>query len=292
MPSIRDVLAQQARDERLSVYCSPTFCRRSKLDNELVIEKPDEFGWLNAFDPRRGARTGNNSSSSVSTKTKFELRRIATKTRSTTTSARVSHTKSMAAKDAPAEQTATENLLAKKQKQRPFSLVVDNNATLTLPQVSGNVNHRSCCNLRNDAAEPSSDSTINRSLLTTGMKDMENLSRSCGDLRTNPADSHRLTLLPELRRTSASEVSLCSGQFSTPTDSRTGSRVSLISEGVDSYEELYEKAYRATYVLNTPDPPPVTEEKVPRDRMVRDWLAKNPNPENSKPSKISDAEAL
>ncbi|XP_072046182.1 uncharacterized protein [Amphiura filiformis] len=278
------------------VYCSPTFCRRSKLDNELVIEKPDEFGWLNAFDPRRGACVRNNSSSSLSSslsestpKTKLELRRIAANRQR---SDPLTKRKSMAAKEAPSEQTATENLLAKKQKQRPFSLVVDNNASLGLPQVAANVNHRSCCNLRNDAAEPSGEATINRSLLTSGMKDMENLSRSCGDLRTNPADAHRLTILPELRRTSAtSQISLCSGQFSTPTDSRTGSRVSLISEGVDSYEGLYEKAYKATYVLNTPDPPSVSEEKVPRDRMVRDWLDKN-TPEDPKPSKTSDVAAL
>ena len=210
MPSIRDALAQQARDDRLSVYCSPKFCRRSKLDNELVIEKPDdEFCWLNAFDPRRGALVGKSSSTSGSTsKPKPSAVRRLAATRQTSEPA-LTNRKSMASKEAPAEQTATENLLAKKQKQRPFSLVVDNNVSLALPSVSTNINHRSCCNLRNDAAElePAGKSSSNsRSLLTTGMKEMENLSRSCGDLRTDPADSHRQCLLPELRRTSASQL--------------------------------------------------------------------------------------
>lgn len=320
MPSISS--GRQARDERLiSLYCSPKFCQRSKRDSQLICEKADDFGWLNIFDPRRGARAGHNTSSSSSVSVspasspvpvastfqkQPELRRLVIIRQSSerhsltnrsgeesmaATAAEVSTAAASAGELIGDEQTATRNLLAKKQNQRPFSLIVESNVTLDVPSISTNVNHRSCCNLRNDVAAEapgslglSSSSSMNhKSLLSSERTGGENLSRSCGDLRTELRDdgcgSHRGStglLFPELQRNSVSQMSLYSGQVSTPTESNiTGSRVSLLSEGVDSYEELYEKAYKATYVLGAPSPLSLSKEKVPRDRLVRDWLEKH-----------------
>ena len=283
MPSVQDVLAQQTRDERLSLYSSPRFCRRSRLDNELVREKPDEFGWLRAFDPKRCTTTKFPSVMATTPRPSSAciIGRTRTQSDEDTTSLSDKDCSNSTPSTAAIDAKSTDlTFLSHRRHQRPISLVTDNHKSLSSLDVNSNDNfphHKS-------EREVSTGSPRSKKFLSADRSAVESLSKSCGDLRHEAIDSpaflrqmhhHHQPGLPDPLRC-PSHLSLCSVQVSSPTqtDSHAGSRVSLLSEGVDSYEGLYARAYRATFVVGSGDLPNVVEGKKERQRMVREWLAK------------------
>ncbi|XP_038053174.1 uncharacterized protein LOC119725711 [Patiria miniata] len=292
MPSVQDVLAQQARDERLSLYSSPTFCRRSRLDNELVREKPDDFGWLRAFDPKRCCSTKSPTSIMA---TKGHTRPssascVTGRARKPSDADSTSFSEKDLASREPAiddKSPTTYTLLSRRRNQRPVSLVMDNHRSLSSLDVNSNDNQA----LEKDDFKASTGSPRTKAFLAVERSAVESLSKSCGDLRHGDLETppfvrqfhqHPLHGMPDPLRC-PSHLSLCSVQVSSPTqtDSHAGSRVSLLSEGVDSYEGLYERAYKATYVFGSQELPNVRESKEERARMVREWLAKQEETEES-----------
>ncbi|XP_071479976.1 uncharacterized protein [Diadema setosum] len=304
----------QLKEQRLSVYCSPRFCRRSRfLETACVnsmLEKRDDIGWLRAFDPRFGSQ-GNPSPSPNSRRSKSanglasspvpnnrkkfaSQSTISQQSSSDTDSLGCAHllanmdisspaitTNDGSPVDINSPQPGTPTLLPKRQKQRPASLaLLDNHATAH--SLDSNANGDSgvgpaCCSLhvrrerpvdRSPAGSARAIPTSSRSL---NPPTCNPLSKSCSDLRG--ANIEECCMIhPNFSCRCPSHLSLQSARVSTPSDSRTGSRISLISEGVDSYEGLYEKAYRATYVMDKDRL--VQETKVSPDRLVREWLAR------------------
>ncbi|XP_022095048.1 uncharacterized protein LOC110981637 [Acanthaster planci] len=312
MPSVQDVLAQQARDERLSLYSSPTFCRRSRLDNELVREKPDDFGWLRAFDPKRCC-SATLSNPSMATKGPA---RPSSASCATGRARKLSDTDSASLSDKDlsrstpgtptidAKSPTMYTLLSRRRNQRPVSLVMDNHRSLSSLDVNSNDNQAQ----EKKDLNASTGSPRTKSFLAVERSAVESLSKSCGDLRHGDLETPPFARqfhqrpshgLPDPLRC-PSHLSLCSVQVSSPTqtDSHAGSRVSLLSEGVDSYEGLYERAYKATFVLGSQELPNVRESKEERARMVREWLAKQQEAEesaanaNGSPSVKSKSEVL
>lgn len=302
----------QLKDQRLSVYCSPRFCRRSRyLETACVnsmLEKKDDFGWQRAFNPRyftKGLaspprKDGKRAVSANGVSSSFPCRRRKFASQSTLSHLSSSDTDSLGcshlmanldisspiittndASPTEGNPTApdTPTLLPKRQKQRPVSLaLLDNHASQSLDS-NANGDHlgSACCSLhvRKDRAADRSPAGSARAIPTSSKglnpPSYNPLSKSCSDLRVGAIDEccmiHR-----NFSCRCPSHLSLQSARVSTPSDSRTGSRISLLSEGVESYEGLYEKAYRATYVMDRDRL--VHESKVSPDRLVREWLAR------------------
>ncbi|XP_041466323.1 uncharacterized protein LOC121416869 [Lytechinus variegatus] len=300
------------KDQRLSVYCSPRFCRRSRyLEKACVnsmLEKKDDFGWQRAFNPRFSSKgpssstrkDGKRAISANGASPPFQCQRRKFTSQSTLSHLSSSDTDSLGCanlmanldlsspkittNDAGAEEDdpsapGTPTLLPKRQKQRPASLaLLDNHASQSLDS-NANGEHlgSACCSLhvRKDRAADRSPAGSARAIPTSSKglnpPSYNPLSKSCSDLRGGTIDEccmiHR-----NFSCRCPSHLSLQSARVSTPSDSHTGSRISLLSEGVDSYEGLYEKAYRATYVMDRDRL--VNESKVSPDRLVREWLAR------------------
>ncbi|XP_033646659.1 uncharacterized protein LOC117305881 [Asterias rubens] len=288
MPSVQDVLAHQARDERLSFYSSPRFCRRSRLDNELVREKPDEFGWLRAFDPKRcvSSKLPPVMASSKTPPRPASACMIGrTRTQSDADSASLSDKdcSNSIPRTPPIDGGKSTTNPTQRRNRRPISLVMDNHKSLSSLDVNSNDNYPKPKQER----EVSTGSPRSKKFLSVERSAVESLSKSCGDLRQGDTESPSFMRqlhqqLPDPLRC-PSHLSLCSVQVSTPTqtDSHAGSRVSLLSEGVDSYEGLYERAYRATFVVGSTELPNIAEGKKERERMVREWLAKQAEAEDT-----------
>lgn len=303
----------QLRDQRLSVYCSPRFCRKSRFLETACLnsmqDKKDEVGWLGAFDPRYNSKTSplaegkrphsangfphrlpryrkkyasqstisqHSSSDADSSGCAHLMANLDMKSPTITT-----HDESSS--ETSPKQPGTPTLLPKRQKQRPVSLaLLDNHATTQSldSNANGDMLGSACCSLhvRKDRAGDHTDRspagsaraipTSSKALYPPGPNA---LSKSCSDLRGGNGDEFCM-IHPNFSCRCPSHLSLQSARVSTPSDSRTGSRISLLSEGVDSYEGLYERAYRATYVVDSDRL--INETKVSPDRLVREWLAR------------------
>ena len=190
MPSVQDVLAHQARDDRLSFYSSPRFCRRSRLDNELVREKPDEFGWLRAFDPKRcvSSKLPPVMASSKTPPRPASACMIGrTRTQSDADSASLSDKdcSNSIPRTPPIDGGKSTTNPTQRRNRRPISLVMDNHKSLSSLDVNSNDNYPKPKQER----EVSTGSPRSKKFLSVERSAVESLSKSCGDLRQGDTES-------------------------------------------------------------------------------------------------------